>query len=70
MSVLRQRLRERLLVTMKSGETFDGVLWQEDRRAWVLRNAQALNTGRGGTTVPLDGEVILLVADIAFAQRP
>lgn len=72
MSILRRRMRSRLVVTMKSGETFDGVLYEQDRQTWVLRNTQVIQQGRGPTptTVPLDGEVILLTADVAFAQRP
>lgn len=67
MTIIRRRLRERLVVTLKTGEAFDGVLFEADRGAWVLRNASAL----GGTkAVPVDGEVLILTSDIAYAQRP
>lgn len=64
------RLRSRLLVTLKSGAVFDGVLFAADRRVWVLRQAQALGAGDSGATVPVDGEMLLFVADIDFAQKP
>lgn len=70
MSLLRKRLKTRLLVTLKSGDVFDGVLFAVDRSCWVLRNATAVGAGRDGAPVPLDGEVVLLTADVAFAQRP
>jgi hypothetical protein len=36
----------------------------------VLRNAHALGAADDGGNVLVDGEVILLAADIDFAQRP
>jgi small nuclear ribonucleoprotein (snRNP)-like protein len=66
--VVRSHLRHRLVVTLKSGEAFDGVLFEADPEAWVLRNANAV--GHDGKTLPVDGEVLILTADIAFAQRP
>lgn len=68
--VLKQRLRHRVIVTLRSGEAFDGVLWEADGTAWVLRNAAALAAGQRGTNVALDGEVVLLVSEISYAQRP
>lgn len=65
-----RRLRSRVLVTLKSGATFDGVLFSADRSVWVLRNAQALGAGDNGATVPVDGEVLIFVTDIEFAQKP
>lgn len=67
---LSRRLRSRLLVTLKTGATFDGVLFSADRDVWVLRNAQALGAGDNGATVPVDGEVLVMVADIEYAQKP
>jgi hypothetical protein len=69
-SQLRRRLRSRLLVTLKSGTTFDGVLFAADRRVWVLRNAQALGAGDNGSTVPVDGEVLIFTADVEYVQKP
>lgn len=69
-SAVSERVRSRVLVTLKSGAAFDGVLYAADRRAWVLRNASALGAGDRGETVPVDGEVLILTGDIDFAQRP
>jgi hypothetical protein len=37
---------------------------------WVLRNAQALGAGDNGATVAVDGEVLIFVSDVEFAQKP
>jgi small nuclear ribonucleoprotein (snRNP)-like protein len=68
--VLRARLRERVLVTTKDGAAFAGVLYAEDGKALVLRNAEALGAADDKSNVPLDGEVIVLLPDVAFIQRP
>ena len=67
---LRSRLRTRLVVTLKSGAAFDGLLYGADRSVWVLRNVQAIGAGDNGSTVPVDGEVLILAADIDYAQKP
>lgn len=67
---LKSRLRSRVIVTLASGESFDGILWEADRDVWVLRDARALGGGRDGATVGLDGEVVLLADQILYAQRP
>lgn len=69
-ALVRNRLRSRVLVTLKSGATFDGVLFSADRRVWVLRSAQAIGAGDNGSTVPVDGEVLLFVTDIEYVQKP
>jgi hypothetical protein len=68
--VVRSRLRQPIVVTLKSGGAFQGVLLSADRHAWVLRNAIALAAGDGGVNVIVDGEVLILTADIAYAQKP
>lgn len=65
-----RRLRSRMVVTLKSGASFDGVLYSADRQVWVLRDAQALGAGDRGTNVPVDGEVLIHVADVEYAQKP
>lgn len=69
-TALTGRLRSRVIVTLKSGDAFDGVLLSADRSVWILRNAQAVGLGENGTNAPVDGEVLVLTADIAFAQKP
>ena len=71
-SVLNRRLRSRVLVTLKSGEAFDGVLWEADSTAYVLRNASLASpsTDPTPTTTTVDGELVVLVADVAYMQIP
>lgn len=69
-SVLQHRVREQIVATTKTGESFAGILYTSDRRALVLRNAAAVGAGENRTDLPLDGELILLLADVAFIQRP
>lgn len=67
---MTQRFRERVIVTTKSGDTFNGVLFSCDDKALVLRHASALGAGERSTNLPLDGEIIVLFADVSFIQRP
>lgn len=68
--LLRQRLRRRVIVTLKSGEAFSGVLFEVDSESIVLRDVQAPGAGERGATVPVDGELLILRSDVAFMQLP
>lgn len=68
--LLRQRLRRQVIVTLKSGEAFSGVLFEVDAETIVLRNAQAPEAGPRGTTIGVDGELLILRPDVAFMQLP
>lgn len=68
--ILRTRLREQVFITKKNGDTFAGVLYSIDPTALVLRQTSAVGHGENGTDLPLDGEVIVFVADVDFIQRP
>lgn len=68
--VLRARLREQFIVTTKDGAAFSGLLYSEDGKALVLRQAEAIGANEDKTNLPLDGEVIVLLADVAYLQRP
>lgn len=68
--VLSGRFRERVIVTTKTGDSFDGVLYSADDKALVLRSASALGAGERKTDLPLDGELIVLLPDVAYIQRP
>ncbi len=68
--LVRSRVKSRVVVTLKSGASFEGVLFEVDANAWVLRSAVALGAGDRDGNVPVDGEVLLFVADIEYAQRP
>ena len=68
--VLKSRLRSRVVVTTTADMAFAGVLFESDRTALVLRNAEAVGVGENRENVPVDGEVLILLADVAFIQRP
>lgn len=68
--LIRQRLRRRVIVTLKSGESFGGVFYEADAEAVVLRNAEAIGMGERQSNLVVDGEVLLLRADISFLQLP
>lgn len=68
--VINSRLRDRVVVTLKAGESFAGVLYSHDNKALVLRAVEALGAGERGTNLPLDGELIVLLADVAYIQKP
>lgn len=68
--VLTSRLRESVIVTLKTGDSFSGVLYSHDDKALVLRGAEAIGAGEKKTNLPLDGELLVLMADVAWMQRP
>ena len=68
--VFRSRLRDQVLVTTHNGSTFSGVLWECDDKALVLRNAAAVGAGPDKSNLPLDGEIVILLFDVAYIQRP
>lgn len=67
--LLRRRMRETVVATMKTGAAFRGVLFEADGRSLVLRNAEALRPG-DESLIPVDGEVLLARSDVEFLQRP
>ena len=65
--VIKKRLHYRVLVTLKDGTAFEGVLWESDKQALILRDANAV---QGARQVPVDGELLVLWADVSYVQRP
>ena len=61
----RIAVSRRVLVNLDDGSAIEGVLWQERKPLIVLRNAR-LHTG--GQEAPLDGEVVIDCARVAFVQ--
>ena len=57
------------MVTTKTGHAFAGVLFSIDKSALVLREAQAIGEGENRTDLPLDGEQIVLLANVDYIQR-
>lgn len=68
--ILTSRFREQVVVTLKTGDGFAGILYSADDKAIVLRQAAAVGAGENKTDLPLDGELLLFVADVAWIQRP
>lgn len=68
--LLRQRLRRKVIVTLKSGDAFSGVLFEVDPESIVLRDVEAPGAGTRGATVPVDGELLILRCDVAYMQLP
>lgn len=65
--LLRELLRYRFVVTLKTGDTFDGVLDQHDESTLEFVDVHAV-THDGRT--PVDGRLYLARRDIAYMQRP
>jgi hypothetical protein len=65
---MRRALRERFVVTMTSGATFEGVLFDGDRRHLVLVDAAPVD-GQSERH-PIDGELWLDVDKVLYMQRP
>jgi hypothetical protein len=66
--IVTDHLREKYVVTLKSGETFDGVLTEADGRSVVLMQARSLSPDHN--PVLIDGCLVLARADIRYLQRP
>lgn len=66
--LFRQRLRKQVIVTLKDGAAFAGILFDVDPELVILRNTASISDH--GERVPVDGEVILPRTEIAFIQLP
>lgn len=55
-----------VIVNLKSGKAFRGVVWQRRGDWLVLKNAELLQDGQKPT--PIDGETAVPVADVEFLQ--
>lgn len=68
--LLSERLKRRVIVTLKTGESFAGVLYAADREVLVLRQAEAVGAGPSESNLIVDGEALILRPDVAYMQRP
>jgi hypothetical protein len=68
--LLRERLCDKVVITLKTGPSFSGVLFKVDDRALILRDTQALGAAPGGDHLAVDGELVLFRTDIEYLQRP
>jgi small nuclear ribonucleoprotein (snRNP)-like protein len=67
LGVVADLVKATVVVSLKSGSAFRGVLFEADDRALVLKNAEKSEAGK---LIPVDGEVVVLRDDIDFLQRP
>lgn len=65
--VIANRVRTKVLVSVKTGEAFEGVLWDADKQALVLRGASMVGVA-GDAPAAVDGEVVVLMGDVAYIQ--
>lgn len=65
--VMDRRVRKPWLVSLKSGEAFKGMLVDHDDACLVLSHADHFADPH--SSVPVDGEVVLLLSDVKYAQR-
>lgn len=64
--LVRQALRSRFLVTLASGEAFEGVLIDVDDRHVILADTDAVSDK--GERAPVDGHLWLPRADVKYMQ--
>lgn len=55
-----------MIVTLKTGEAFDGTVTDADRQAVVLQGATYETPDPRSAPVPVDHEVVVLLADVAY----
>ena len=65
--LVRRSLRERFVVTMRSGEAFEGLLLEVDDRTLVLADGHVLT---GNARHAADGLLYLPRLEVAYMQKP
>ena len=65
--LLRKMILERFIVTLRSGESFDGLLADADTKTIRLVSSFALS---GKDRVSVDGELFIPRNEITYLQRP
>lgn len=63
---IRYPVLKTVVVNLKTGSTFRGVLWKKRCGYLVLRNAEMLRSK--AESVPVDGEVVIDCANVDFIQ--
>lgn len=59
--------RETVIVNLKAGRSFRGVLWQRTGGFLVLKQAEMVGRREGGP-VPIDGDTLIPFVDVEFMQ--
>ena len=65
--LVKRALRERFIATLRSGETFDGLLVDVDEKTFRFTNAWAVD---GKNRISVDGELFLPRSEVLYLQRP
>lgn len=65
--LLKSLLRERFVITLKSGDTFDGLLDRHDESTVELLDAYAVTEKHRAA---VDGRLYLPRVEISYMQRP
>lgn len=69
--ILKRCVKHRVIVTLKSGAAFGGILYEADPEAFVLKEATVLeDNGTDRRPVPADGVIVVLRADVDYLQFP
>lgn len=68
--ILRQKTHQAVIVTLKSGETFRGVLFDKDRHGLELRTAGLVEARSDAQFVAADGSLFLRWENVAYCQFP
>lgn len=66
-NIVRRALRERFVATLRSGESFDGLLVEADDKTFRFADAFAVD---GTSRVRIDGELFLPREAVLYLQRP
>lgn len=68
-ALLRGRLRHIVVVEVRTGETFRGLLAECDERTILLRNTESVGAA-DQASILVDGELMLPRDDVKWIQRP
>lgn len=63
---LASLLRSKYVVTLKTGEAFEGILQAHNRRQFVLVNAKQLGRTQ---EIPVDGSLYLMREQVLYLQK-
>lgn len=65
----RLALSERLLVNLRSGDAIGGILRAQEGNVLVIADARVFQTDGPGEGRPVDGEILVELGNVSFAQR-
>ena len=65
--LIRRSLRERFVVTLRDGDTFDGLLVEADEKTIRLGNAFAITKQ---SRISVDGELFIPRSEVKYLQKP